>query len=49
MPRAYEEKGAFESQNEEKGRTKTKNEGKGDYRGQNEGNRPSKFFCLRKP
>ncbi len=42
MPRAYEEKGAYESQNEE---TKNKNEGKGAYKGQNKGNRPSKFYC----
>jgi len=45
VPRAYEEKGAYESQNEE---TKNKNEGKGAYKGQNEGNRPSKIFCSAK-
>ncbi len=45
MPRAYEEKGAYESQNEEKkGPTKTKNEGNEAYKGQNEGNRTSKIF-----
>ncbi len=48
MPRAYEEKGAYGSQNEEKGPTKTKNEGIGAYKGQNEGNRPSIFFALQK-
>jgi hypothetical protein len=47
VPRAYEEKGAYESQNEEKkGPTKTKNEGKGAYKVQTEGNRPLKFFAL---
>ncbi len=44
MPRAYKEKGAYESHNEEKGSTKNKNEGKGAYKDQNEGNRTSKVF-----
>jgi hypothetical protein len=34
VPRAYEEKGAYENQKK----------GKGAYKGQNEGNRPSKIF-----
>jgi hypothetical protein len=38
VPRAYEEKGAYESQNE----------GKKALKGQNEGNRPSKNILLSK-
>jgi hypothetical protein len=45
VPWAYEESGAYKSQNKEKGLTKTKNEGTGTYKGQNEGNRPSKKLC----
>jgi hypothetical protein len=48
VPRAYEEKGGYESQNEEKVPTKTKNEGKGVHKDQNKGKRPLKKFCAAK-
>jgi hypothetical protein len=46
VPRAYEEKGAYESQNEEKGAYKTKNGGKGAHKDQNKGNGPSKILIV---